>query len=99
MENINKDKFQSNQNHSIDINNYNNNIFDISSKKYIFDYDSLFKRLLAQKNKDEIILNEYQSNLLMIIFKKLNPIVKILLLKLLHFFNSNPKNDDYNYYF
>ena len=98
MENINKDKFQSNQNHSIDINNYNNNIFDISSKKYIFDYDSLFTKLLAQKNKVEIILNEYQSNLLMIIFKKLNPIVKILIIKLLHFFNSNPKNDDYNYY-
>ena len=63
MENINKDKFQSNQNDSLSTNNYNNNIIDDSSKKYIFDLESLYKKLREQKNKDEIILNEYQTNL------------------------------------
>ena len=98
MENINKDKFQSNQNDSLSTNNYNNNIIDNSSKKFIFDFDSLFKKLREKKNKDEIILNEYQTNLLMIFFKKIGALTKILLLKLLYLFNNNPKNDDYKYY-
>ena len=98
MENINKDKFQSNQKDSLSTNNYNNNIIDNSSKKFIFDFDSLFKKLRELKNKDEIILNEYQTNLLMIFFKKIGALTKFLLLKLLYLFNNNPKNDDYKYY-
>ena len=98
MENINNDKMKTNQDTYSTVNNYNNNIIDNSSKNYTFDFDSLFQKLRAQKNTNENIINEYQSNLLMIYYEKLRPLAKITLLKLLYFYNNNPKDDDYKYY-
>ena len=83
MENINNDKMKTNQDTYSTVNNYNNNIIDNSSKNYTFDFDSLFQKLRAQKNTNENIINEYQSNLLMIYYEKLRPLAKITLLKLL----------------
>ena len=99
MENINNNKISSNQNDTIAINNYNNIIIDYSSKNYIFDVESLYRKLSTQKNKNEnIIINEYHSNLLMLYLDDIKPVSKIFLLKLLFSFNSNPKDDNYKYY-
>ena len=98
MENeINDNKIRTNKYDSLIINNYNNNILDNNSKKYVFDFDSLYNKLM-RKNKNEDKIYEYFCNLLMIYFKKVEPFIKINLLRLLYFFNNNHEDNDYIYY-
>ena len=98
MENeINDNKIRTNKYDSLIINNYNNNIIDNNSKKYVFDFDSLYNKLML-KNKNEDKIYEYFCNLLMIYFKKVEPFIKINLLRLLYFFNNNHEDNDYIYY-
>ena len=97
MENVINNKIQPDKNDSMIINNYNDNIIDNNTKKYIFDFDSLYLKLM-QKKKNENNINGYHCNLLMIFFKNVSPFTKINLLRLLYLFNNNLEDSDYIYY-
>ena len=91
-------KIYSNQVGTFIINNYNDNILENNSKKYIFDFESLYLKIKHKKNRNEKDLNEYYCNLLMLFYKQITPIGKINLLRFLYSFNINSSDDNYKYY-